>query len=77
MILVFEPNFMNNHNNLVAAVGTALFAGGTVRVSEGPTYATVRMTTTSGKYKPRSVMSEGKANERRDSTEMSETTTAL
>ena len=54
---------MNNHNNLVAAVGTALFTGGTVRVSKGPTHATVQMTMRSGKYKPRNVMLEGKVNE--------------
>ena len=50
-----------------------------MRVSEGPTHATVRMTTRSGKdYKPRDVMSEGETNERSEgSTEISETTTAL
>ena len=48
-------------------------------MSEGPTHATVRMITRPGKdYKPRNVVSEGKANEQSDgSTEMSETTTAL
>ena len=64
---------------LVERWDTALFAGRTVRVSEGPTHATVRMTTRSGKdNKPRDVMSEGEANERSEGgTEMSETTTAL
>ena len=50
-----------------------------MRVSEGPTHATVQMITRPGKdYKPRNVVSEGEANEQSDgSTEMSETTTAL